>query len=300
MRTKEEPEAKYAVGAKPYDDGSSYGRSSSGARGTPSAEAAASQQPTPTAVKACPPKAGVPPIPSGYGRVDYSSAAAVRSSAAHQALQEPPQQEQLGYSLQTALVSAGRSPPQQQQHQAATAEFPRHQQQATMVAGGWAGWAVSRAAAPTTPSPSALMDTWGADESPTPGGMQTEAPPDAYVKQCLDRIVSHNQGGRKLNSQSSCGYGEWPNQDPNPPTARPFGRIEAPMGESSGQRVVTGMVPGFEAEKFVSLTEYLFPRKSRDQWVSAPLMPNMYSADYFTDPAFAYILQHQYRLEAPG
>ena len=59
--------------------------------GMPSVEAVAPQQLTPTAVKACPPKAGVPPIPSGHGRVDHSASAAVtRSSAADQAPQVLP------------------------------------------------------------------------------------------------------------------------------------------------------------------------------------------------------------------
>ena len=130
--------------------------------------------------------------------------------------------------------------------------------------------------------------------------MQPEGPPDTYVKRCLARIVSHNHSGRRLNSQSACGYGEWPHMDSNPPAAKPFGLLEAPMGDPYAQRGVTGMVPGFDAEEFVSLTDYVFPRQTRDQWISALMMPNMYADDNSGDPAFSYLLRHQYRFEAPG
>ena len=72
------------------------------------------------------------------------------------------------------------------------------------------------------------------------------------------------------------------------------------MGESPGQRVVQGMVPGFPGERYVSLTDYHFPRHLKEQWLSAPLMPNMRSHDYFADPVFTYLLQQPYRHEATG
>ena len=186
--------------------------------GTPPDGAVVAQQLTPTAVKAPPtkapsaeagpPKAGVPPIPSGHGRVDYAaSAAVVRSSAVVQAPHVPAQQEQLWDSHQEAWYSVTHSGPQQQQQPAAMAEYHRQQQQTTLDRGGWEGWAASQTAAPASPSPYAIMETWGTEELQTPGGKLTAGPSDTYVKQCLMRIVARNHDGRRLDSQSALGMG---------------------------------------------------------------------------------------------